>query len=175
MESEKRIFPPKLLTWCQQFPYAAANRPDWDEYFLLMAFMVSRRSSCFRKKVGALIVKDKDVISSGYNGAPTPQKSCLELGYCYRNNNEIESGTQLENCRASGSHAESNAIALAAKNGHSTEGATLYLFGHSYICNMCRGMIANAHIARVVHLHENGEIAEFFVQQDWKNNVLDFP
>ncbi|UYP43728.1 hypothetical protein NEF87_000013 [Candidatus Lokiarchaeum ossiferum] len=166
-------FPPSLFNWCQKIPLNTNERPSWDEYFLLMAFMVSRRSSCLRTKVGAVIVKDKDTISTGYNGAPNLQKSCLELGKCYRNDNEIISGTQLESCRASGSHAESNAIALAAKNGHSTADATLYLYGHNFVCNMCRGIISNAHIKRVVHLKQDGKIEEIDVRNQWDTNILD--
>lgn len=166
-------FPTNLLKWCFNFPLSQKERPTWDEYFLLIAFIVSRRSSCLRNKVGAVIVKDKDVISTGYNGAPTPQKNCIEIGNCYRDQHGIQSGTQLERCRASGSHAESNAIALAAKNGHSTQNATLYLYGHSKICNVCKGIIANSRIKRVFHLTENGTMEVFNIEKDWANNSLD--
>ena len=173
MNGSKSEFPKKLYDWCKNFPYQSNERPNWDEYFLLLAFIASRRSSCWRRKVGAVIVKDKAVISTGYNGAPTPQVNCLELGECYRDVHQIPSGTSLELCRASGSHAESNAIALTAKNGHSTEGATLYLFGHEFICNVCRGIIANSHIWRVVHLKDDGKLIEWNVFSDWKKNPLD--
>ena len=166
-------FSPHLLEWCKSFPLDMKSRPSWDEYFLLLAFVVSRRSSCLRTKVGAAIVNVLDVISTGYNGAPTPQKNCIEIGLCYRNEHEIKSGTHLELCRASGSHAESNAIALAAKNGHSTRGATLYIYGHTFVCNMCRGIIANSHIKRVVHLREDGTVEDFIIDQDWARNILD--
>ncbi|MHA1583891.1 MAG: deoxycytidylate deaminase [Promethearchaeota archaeon] len=166
-------FPKLLLDWFDKFPLQQNKRPTWDEYFLLMAFIVSRRSSCLRKKVGAVIVNEKEVLSTGYNGAPQPQKNCLEIGWCYRDKHHIKSGTQLERCRASGSHAESNAIALAAKNGHSTKGATLYLYGHSFICNVCRGIIANAYINRVVHLKEDGTVKDTAVALDWAQNPLD--
>ena len=166
-------FSTNLLEWSSKFPLSKTERPTWDEYFLLVAFMVSRRSSCLRRKVGAVIVKDKDIISTGYNGAPTPQKNCIEIGNCYRNEHGIKSGTQLERCRASGSHAESNAIALAAKNGHSTQDASLYLYGHSFICNMCRGIIANSRIKRVFHLAENGKVKIFDINDDWVINALD--
>lgn len=162
-----------FLKWFSEYPLDKESRPNWDEYFLMLAFMASRRSSCLRSKVGAIIVKDRAVISTGYNGAPYPQYSCLELGKCYRDNNDILSGTQLERCRASGAHAESNAIAKAAMLGHSTQGATLYLYGHSRICNMCRGIIANAFISRVVHLLEDGIIEQISVFDDWKENPLD--
>jgi len=166
-------FSSELLQWCSNFPLSIKERPTWDEYFLLVAFMVSRRSSCLRRKVGAVIVKDKDIISSGYNGAPTPQKNCIEIGNCYRDRHGIKSGTQLERCRASGSHAESNAIALAAKNGHSTQGAALYLYGHSFICNVCRGIIANSRIKRVFHLSEEGNVKIFDIEDDWAISSLD--
>lgn len=166
-------FPEELLKWFHHFPMSIKNRPNWDEYFLMLAFVVSRRSSCLRTKVGAVIVKDRDVISTGYNGAPRPQPNCLEIGSCYRDNNAIQSGTQLENCRASGSHAESNAIALAAKNGHSTKDAILYLYGHTKICNMCCGIIANSHIAQVIHLTDKGIIRRFNIEKDWVKSSLD--
>ena len=166
-------FPDELSQWIKKFPLSNTQRPSWDEYFLLLAFIVSRRSSCLRTKVGAVIVKDRDVISTGYNGAPTGQPNCIELKNCYRNENQIKSGTQLERCRASGSHAESNAIALAAKNGHSTKSATLYLYGHTMICNMCRGMITNAHLSQVIHLKDNGQISYIDINQDWGKHVLD--
>jgi len=102
-------------------------RPSWDEYFLNIAKVVSSRSTCFRNKVGAVIVKDKAIISTGYNGAPKYQHHCMEIGYCYRQDLNIASGAQLETCRAVGSHAESNAVALAARNGHSTNDATIYV------------------------------------------------
>ena len=163
----------QVQNWLAQCPFLHDKRPTWDVYFLMLAFIASRRSSCFRNKVGAVIVKDKDVISTGYNSAPSPQQNCIELGYCYRDRHHIPSGTQLERCRSSGSHAESNAIALAAKNGHSTQGAELYLYGHQYICNFCRGIIANSGIVHVKHLRDDGIIITYHVQADWAINQLD--
>ncbi|MCX8058442.1 MAG: dCMP deaminase family protein [Spirochaetes bacterium] len=148
-------------------------RPSWDEYFLSIAKAVSSRSTCFRNKVGAVIVKNKEIVSTGYNGAPTYQKNCLEIGNCYRNVNNIESGTQLERCRAVGSHAESNAVVLAAKNGHSTNGATIYIVGHKMICNQCKAIIANAGIIRVVLQNQDGSIMEFTPEKDWKIHPID--
>jgi dCMP deaminase len=152
---------------------AQRKRPDWDEYFLNMAQLVASRSSCLRNQVGAVIVLDKDVISTGYNGAPKYQKNCLEIGWCYRDKNGIRSGTQLEKCRAVGSHAESNAIALAARNGHATRGTTIYIVGHDFICNQCKAQIANAEIRRVVLRNRKGEILEFFPEQDWTVHPID--
>ena len=162
-----------LYDWMTAFPLPMDQRPSWDEYFLLIACIVSKRSSCLRRKVGAVIVKDKDVISTGYNGAPQHQPNCIDIGNCYRNLHKIQSGTQLERCRASGSHGESNAIVLAAKNGHSTENSTLYIYGHEFICNMCKGMIANAGIDRVIHLRDSGVTREYDVARDWVKSVLD--
>ncbi|MFN3411121.1 MAG: deoxycytidylate deaminase [Exilispira sp.] len=149
------------------------SRPSWDEYFIEIAKTVSSRSTCFRNKVGAVIVKDKEIISTGYNGAPSYQKNCLEIGYCYRNRNNITSGTSLELCRAVGSHAESNAVVLAAKHGHSTNGATLYIVGHKFICNQCKAIIANSGIKRVLLKTINGEILEFFPEKDWAIHPID--
>src|SRR4030042_2779829 len=94
-------------------------RPTWGEYFLPIPEVVSSRSTCFRNKVGAVIVREKYIVATGYNGAPQHQPNCQEVGYCYREKHQIKSGNQLERCRAVGSNAESNAIALAARNGFS--------------------------------------------------------
>ncbi len=149
-------------------------RPDWDEYFLKIAEVVSSRSSCFRNQVGAVIVRDKDIISTGYNGAPRYQPNCLEIGWCYRDRYGIVSGTQLERCRAVGSHAESNAIALAARNGHLTNQASIYIFGHRAVCNQCRALIANANIVRVLlQPPDNSRVQEFYPEQDWRQHPVD--
>ena len=149
------------------------ERPGWDQYFLNIAKVVAERSSCLRNKVGAVIVNDKDIISTGYNGSPQYQKNCLEIGYCYRNKNEIKSGTQLERCRAVGSHAESNAISLAARNGHSTDKATIYIVGHNIVCNQCKAQIANANIIRVVLLNVKNETKVFIPEKDWGVHPID--
>ncbi|MCG8569583.1 MAG: dCMP deaminase family protein [Spirochaetes bacterium] len=149
------------------------SRPDWNHYFINIAKEVANRSSCLRNKVGAVIVRDKDIISTGYNGAPQYQKNCTEIGYCYRNRNKIKSGTQLELCRAVGSHAESNAISLAARNGHSTKDATIYIVGHRFVCNQCKAQIANANIAKVILCTPEDEIFEFFPENDWTVHPID--
>jgi deoxycytidylate deaminase len=89
------------------------TRPTWDEYWLGFAEQASKRSTCFRNKVGAVIVKDKEIVSTGYNGAPFYQPNCQEIGYCYRKKHQIKSGTNLELCRASGAHGEANAVTFA--------------------------------------------------------------
>jgi dCMP deaminase len=149
------------------------KRLGWDEYFLNIAKAVAERSSCLRNKVGAVIVNNKDIISTGYNGAPQFQNNCIELGFCYRNKNDIPSGTQLERCRAVGSHAESNAISLAARNGNSTSNATIYIVGHNKICNQCKALIANANIKRVVQLKTDGAIMTYVPEIDWKVHPID--
>lgn len=149
------------------------KRPDWDEYFLNIAKVVSERASCLRNKVGAVIVQDKDIISTGYNGAPQYQPNCLEIGFCYRNQNNIKSGTQLESCRAVGSHAEANAVSLAARNGHATNNSTIYIYGHNFICNQCKAIIANANITRVVLLNLENQKFEFLPAEDWKSHPID--
>jgi len=151
----------------------AKERPDWDTYFLQIADVIATRSSCLRNHVGAVIVKNRDIISTGYNGAPQFQPNCLEIGFCYRNRNNIQSGTRLESCRAVGSHAESNAIALAARNGHSTSDSTIYICGHPVICNQCRALIANANIIRVVLRTPDQKVYQYFPAKDWKTHPID--
>jgi dCMP deaminase len=148
-------------------------RPGWDRYFLDIAKVVASRSTCFRNKVGAVIAKDKAIISTGYNGSPKYQRSCQDIGFCYRDLNKIESGTRLETCRAVGSHAESNAIALAARNGAATSDATIYITGHSMVCNQCKAILANAGITRVVLEKPTGEIIEYFPIKDWTIHPID--
>ncbi len=149
------------------------SRPDWDEYFINIAKVVAERSSCLRNHVGAVIVKNRDIISTGYNGSPQYQRNCIEIGYCYRDRHNIKSGTQLERCRAVGSHAESNAISLAARNGHSTDFAHIYIVGHTVVCNQCKAMISNANIKKVTLLTPSGEIHEFYPEKDWVVHPID--
>jgi dCMP deaminase len=148
-------------------------RPDWDKYFLNIAKEVSKRSSCIRAQVGAVIVNEKDIISTGYNGAPQFQENCLKKNDCYRKNNKIKSGTQLEKCRAVGSHAESNAICLAARNGHSTDGSTIYIVGHNFVCAQCKAMIANAKIRKVVLLDLFEKVNVFYPGMNWRVHPID--
>lgn len=149
------------------------DRPNWDEYWIKIAESVATRSVCLRNKVGAVIVKDKYIVSTGYNGAPIHQPNCQEIGYCYREEHSIPSGTNLEKCRASGSHGESNAVSIAAKIGHSTNGATMYVVGHYFICNNCKAVISNAGIKRVVLKKVDGSIEEYFPEYDWTKHPID--
>lgn len=121
------------------------KRPSWDEYFMKIANLVAERSTCLRRRVGAVIVKDKRIISTGYNGAPKGLSHCLELG-CLREQMDIPSGERHELCR--GAHAEQNAIIQAAGSGASMEGATMYCTNSP--CSTCTKMIINAGIKRLV-------------------------
>lgn len=121
-------------------------RPDWDEYFLQLARLVASRSTCLRRQVGAVLVKNERIISTGYNGAPRGLKHCLEIG-CLREKEGIPSGQRYELCR--GVHAEQNAIINAALYGVATEGAIIYCTNQP--CIICARMIINAGITKVVH------------------------
>ncbi len=125
------------------------QRPDWDDYFMRMARVASLRSNCIKRKVGAVIVQDRRIISTGYNGTPRGTRNCFEGG-CARCNNLASSGTQLEECLCS--HGEENAITQAAYHGVSVKGALLYTTFAP--CLMCTKMIINAGIAEVVYSQE---------------------
>ncbi len=121
------------------------TRPDVDEYFLKIASVVAERATCHRHHVGAVAVRDKHILTTGYNGAPSGAKDCLELG-CLRDELGIPSGTRHEICR--GIHAEQNVIVQAALHGVSLEGSTIYVT-HTP-CVLCAKMLVNARIARFV-------------------------
>lgn len=121
------------------------TRPSVDEYFLRIASVVAERSTCRRHHVGAVAVKDKHILCTGYNGAAAGLKDCLELG-CLRDEMNIPSGTRHEICR--GIHAEQNVIIQASLHGVSLEGATIYAT-HTP-CILCAKMLVNAKIKRFV-------------------------
>jgi dCMP deaminase len=121
------------------------KRPTWDEYFMKMAWLIAERSTCLRHHVGAVIVRDKRILTTGYNGAASGTKDCLDLD-CLRNELKIPSGTRHEICRAV--HAEQNAIIQAGLHGINIKGATIYCT-HSP-CILCAKMLANAGIKRFV-------------------------
>ena len=121
------------------------NRPDWDEYFMQMAEVAEQRSTCTRRRVGAVIVKDKRIMATGYNGVPTGIQHCEERG-CLREQLQVPSGQRHELCR--GLHAEQNAIIQAAYLGQSIDGGTLYCTTQP--CVICAKMIINAGIKRIV-------------------------
>lgn len=122
------------------------TRPRIDIYFLNIASVVATRSTCLRNHVGSVIVKNKRILSTGYNGAPSGMEHCLDIG-CVRDLENIPSGTRHEKCRAV--HSEQNAIIQAAIHGVSIEGATIYCTHQP--CILCAKMIINANIKRVVY------------------------
>lgn len=120
-------------------------RPTWDEYFMEIVELIKTRSTCLRRQVGALIVKDKRILSTGYNGAPMGCKHCVQIG-CLRQDLNIPSGQRHELCR--GIHAEQNAIIQAAYSGVSVKGGVLYVTTQP--CVLCAKMIINAGIRKIV-------------------------
>jgi len=120
-------------------------RPSWDTYFMEITRVVANRSTCLRRKVGATIIKDKRILTTGYNGAPHGLAHCQEVG-CIRAEKQVPSGERHELCRAL--HAEQNAILQAALYGVSIQGATVYCTTHP--CVMCAKMIINAGMKEVV-------------------------
>lgn len=121
-------------------------RPSWNAYFMSIAYLIAKRSTCLRRKVGALLVKDKRILSTGYNGAPSGFKHCLDIG-CLRDELKIISGEQHEKCRAI--HAEQNAIIQAALHGVSIKEATLYCTNQP--CIICAKMLINAGIVKIYY------------------------
>ncbi len=120
-------------------------RPTWDAYFMEITRVVASRSTCLRRKVGATIIKDKRILTTGYNGAPKGLTHCQEIG-CIREEKKVPSGERHELCRAL--HAEQNAILQAALYGVSIQGATVYCTTHP--CVMCAKMMINAGMKEVV-------------------------
>ena len=120
-------------------------RPSWDQYFMAIANMVRTRSTCLRRQVGAIVVKDKRILSTGYNGAPKGMRHCSERG-CLREEADVPAGQRHELCR--GIHAEQNAIVQAAAFGVSIQGSTLYCT--HFPCVLCTKMLINAGIRKLV-------------------------
>jgi len=134
-------------------------RPDWDEYFINIARAVSTRATCLRRKYGAVIAKGNIIVSTGYNGAPSGMKDCLDVGKCSRKELQIPHGERYELCHSV--HAEANAIIRASAD--ELQGATIYISGSAAErsecdaepCMMCKRMILNAGIAKVVYSDGN--------------------
>lgn len=122
------------------------NRPSWEDYFMDITCLVAKRATCTRRAVGAIIVKDRRVLATGYNGAPSHVRHCAEVG-CLREQMQVPSGERHELCR--GIHAEQNAIIHAAYHGVSIKGASLYCTNQP--CSICAKMIINAGIIRIVY------------------------
>lgn len=120
-------------------------RPSWDEYFMRIAELASTRSTCLRRQVGAVIVKDRKILATGYNGAPSGLKHCLDIG-CLREKLKIPSGERHELCRAT--HAEQNAIVQAALFGVSIKDS--FMYSTTQPCILCTKLIINAGIRKMV-------------------------
>lgn len=140
------------------------KRPSWKEYFLAIAEVVGRRATCLRRLYGAVIVKDHIIISTGYNGAPRGADNCIDTNVCKRNEYNVPPGERYELCVAV--HAEQNAIINA--DPEKMKGATIYIagvhadgnFASGRPCLLCRRMIQNAMLEKVVYRDEDGSIVE---------------
>jgi len=149
-----------------------SNRPGKIDYYLNIAGEVSKRSTCLRRRFGAVILKDDQIISTGYVGAPRGAPNCLDIGKCAREELKIPPGERYELCRSV--HAEANAIINAARSGVSVLGGTLYLYGENVKdssiaeakpCKMCKRMIINAGIKEVVVKTPEGK--KLYSVEEW--------
>jgi dCMP deaminase len=137
------------------------ERPDNDTYFMRMAELVASRSTCLRRKVGAVVVKEKRVLTTGYNGAPRGLRHCEEVG-CVRLMNNVESGTRHELCR--GVHAEQNAVIQAAYFGVSIKDASIYTT--NFPCVLCTKILLNAGISEIIYRDEyEDELSKSILQE----------
>ncbi|MFC2003772.1 cytidine/deoxycytidylate deaminase family protein [Chloroflexota bacterium] len=148
------------------------TKPDIDEYFLKIASVVAERSTCRRHHVGAVAVRDKHILATGYNGAASGLKDCLELG-CLRDEQNIASGTRHEICR--GIHAEQNVIIQASLHGVSLDGSTIYCT-HTP-CVLCAKMLVNAKIERFVSFgrYDDNSFMELFQEAGIKVDIKPKP
>lgn len=152
----------------------SSARPSWDEYFIEIAKVVSSRSTCLRRRYGAVIVKDHVIVSTGYNGAPRGSTNCVDRGTCKRQELNVPAGERYELCEAV--HAEQNAIINGSPE--RMKDSTIYIAGleedrstaEGKPCLLCKRMIRNAQIRQVVYLSKSGEIVRI---QDMKE--LDAP
>ncbi len=142
------------------------NRPSWDETFIDVAKVVSKRSTCLRRKVGAVLVRDNKILTTGYNGAPKGLPHCNVAG-CLREKLKVPSGERHELCRAV--HAEANAIIQAALHGVGTQGATMYVTVAP--CSMCARMIINAGINKVIFC---GDYPDSYTENLFKEADIEF-
>ena len=148
------------------------QRPSIDEYFLKIASVVAERSTCRRHHVGAVAVRDKHILATGYNGAAAGLKDCLELG-CLRDEQDIPSGTRHEICRAI--HAEQNVIIQASLHGVSLEGCTIYCT-HTP-CILCAKMLVNAMVKRYVSFgkYADDSFLDLFAEAGIKVDIVERP
>ena len=150
------------------------KRIDKDTYYINIASDLYQRSTCLRRKFGALIVKNDEIISTGYNGAPRNTLSSLDYGWCWREKHNIPHGKNYEMCRSV--HAEMNAIISAARK--DMIGGTIYIAGENvdgticdaFPCVVCVRMIINAGIERLVYRTKDSTLKEEFPQRDWKDD-----
>jgi len=160
------------------------KRVSKDQYYLGIAEEVARRSTCFRRLIGAIIIKDDQIISTGYVGAPRKTKDSLEHGFCLRDKLNIPHGQRYELCRSV--HAEQNAIINAARAGVSLLGGKMYIYGsipgnskpiNAFPCFICKKMIINAGLERVICSTKDGKTKVFRVEdwvKDWqKGDIID--
>lgn len=126
-------------------PPTIQQRPSWDEYFMGLAEATATRSTCLRHKLGAVLVKDRRILATGYNGAPRGMKHCLEIG-CLRDKLKIPSGTRHEICRAV--HAEQNTIIQTARHGETTQDSEIFITHEP--CAVCVKILINAGVKRIV-------------------------
>ncbi len=123
------------------------HRPDWPDYFIEIVQLVATRSTCIRRQVGAILVLDKRILSTGYNGAPQGLAHCLDIG-CMRDKLKIPSGQRHELCRAL--HAEQNAIIQAATSGTNIQGSDLYCT--HFPCSLCMKMLINSGVQKIYYI-----------------------
>ena len=154
-----------------------------EQYYLNIAKQVAQRSTCFRMKFGAVIIKDDQIISTGYVGAPRKTRDCFERGNCFRNELKIPHGQRYELCRSV--HAEQNAIINAARAGVSLLGGDMFLYAenenqepaNAFPCFICKKMLINAGLNRIICSSNDGNFKIFSVQDwivDWQEkDILD--
>ncbi|NIM47067.1 MAG: cytidine deaminase [Candidatus Aenigmarchaeota archaeon] len=133
------------------------TRPPWDEYFMQITELVAKRSTCLRRSTASLLVKNRQILATGYNGPPKGVPHCGEKGGCLREKLGVPSGQRQELCRAA--HGESNCIAQAAAHGVKTEGATLYSL--TFPCVFCIKMLINAGIKKIVFKDDYGSTEDY--------------
>jgi len=157
-----------------QYDMHMIHRPAKDQYYLDIARVVSTRSTCLKVLIGSIIVKEDQIIATGYVGSPRNTKSSIEHGFCLRQHLKIPSGTQYELCRSV--HAEQNAIINAARAGVSLLGGDMYIFGQNrqtdeiifaFPCFICKKMIINSGLRRVVVSNPNPPEWREFSVADW--------
>ena len=146
------------------------NRPSWEAYFMDIACLVARRSTCTRRSVGAVIVKDRRILTTGYNGAPAGLPHCTDIG-CLREQLNVASGERHELCR--GIHAEQNAILQAALHGVSIKEGIL--FCTNYPCSICSKMLINAGIAQIYYGEGYPDELAVSILKESKIQLIHFP